>query len=104
MTVRTIEIPTPGCAQRRGSSSLSFPPKSGMAGRLAALARRGWHAYWQRRTRRATLLLLASLDERTLRDIGLNPSEITSVVYGAPDRIRGYTTGCPLRGGALPRA
>jgi uncharacterized protein YjiS (DUF1127 family) len=104
MTVRTIEIPTIGCAQRRGSSSLSFPPKSGMGARLAALARRGWHAYWQRRTRRATLLLLASLDERTLRDIGLSPSEITSVVYGAPDRIRGYTMGCPHRGGTLPRA
>jgi uncharacterized protein YjiS (DUF1127 family) len=103
MTVRTIEIPTPGCAQRGGSSSLSFPPKSSMAGRLGALARRGWQAYWQRRTRRATLLLLASLDERTLRDIGLSPSEITSVVYGAPDRMRSYELGCPHRGGTLPR-
>ena len=104
MTVRTIEIPTIGCAQRRGSSSLSLPPKSSMAARVATLARRGWHAYWQRRTRRATLILLASLDERTLRDIGLSPSEITSVVYGAPDRIRSYAVGCPHRGGTLPRA
>jgi uncharacterized protein YjiS (DUF1127 family) len=104
MTVRTIEIPTTGSAQCRGSSSPSFLPTSSMAARLAALARRGWHAYWQRRTRRATLLLLASLDERTLRDIGLSPSEITSVVYGSPDRIRSYELGCSLRGEMRPRA
>src|SRR5438128_1078751 len=50
-----------------------------------------WHAYWQRRARRAAVELLHSLDDRTLHDIGVGRSEISSVVYGRPgDRTRRY--------------
>jgi uncharacterized protein YjiS (DUF1127 family) len=50
-----------------------------------------WRRYWQRRAKRATVELLHSLDDRTLRDIGLSRCEITSVVYGrAGERTRCY--------------
>ena len=50
-----------------------------------------WRRYWQGRAKRATVELLHSLDDRTLRDIGLSRGEIQSVVYGRPgDRTRSY--------------
>jgi uncharacterized protein YjiS (DUF1127 family) len=56
--------------------------------------RNAWHRYWMRRAQRATVLILQSLDDRTLRDIGISPSEITSCVYGeALDRRRRYCFG-----------
>ena len=65
--------------------------------RLAALLRRGWRTYWERRTRRATLHILYSLDERTLRDIGISPSEIESCVYSGDCRRRRYHEAWPWR-------
>ena len=64
-------------------------------GTLAARAGRkittAWRAYWQGRARRATVELLHSLDDRTLRDIGVGRSEISSLVYGRHgDRTRSY--------------
>jgi uncharacterized protein YjiS (DUF1127 family) len=47
-----------------------------------------WRAYWEWQRRRTTVRILAALDERTLRDIGINPSEITSYAYGDPDQRR----------------
>jgi uncharacterized protein YjiS (DUF1127 family) len=56
---------------------------------LPSLAIRGsrmiaaaWQRYWDTRARRATVEILHSLDDRTLRDIGISRGEITSVVYG----------------------
>lgn len=50
-----------------------------------------WRGYWQRRAQRATIHLLDSLDDRTLHDIGIGRSEITSAVYGRRgDRARCY--------------
>ena len=40
------------------------------------------------RAQRATVLMLRSLDGRTLKDIGIDRSEIESVVYGRPDDRR----------------
>jgi uncharacterized protein YjiS (DUF1127 family) len=61
--------------------------------RTADLLGRAWGAYWERRARHAAVLLLRSLDERTLRDMGVTRGEIESVVYGAPrERRRSY---CP---------
>jgi uncharacterized protein YjiS (DUF1127 family) len=48
-----------------------------------------WQAYMRWATRRATARILHSLDARTLKDIGINESEITSIVYGTDgDRRR----------------
>jgi uncharacterized protein YjiS (DUF1127 family) len=49
--------------------------------RSRAGARRYWRAYWNWRARKATIRILQSLDDRTLKDIGVHPSEITSLVY-----------------------
>jgi uncharacterized protein YjiS (DUF1127 family) len=57
---------------------------------LARFAARWWRGYWDWRAREATIVILRSLDERTLRDIGINPSEICSCVYGKGDRRRAY--------------
>jgi uncharacterized protein YjiS (DUF1127 family) len=57
----------------------------------ATLVRRAWHAYWDWRARQVTLHVLRSLDDRTLRDIGVGPAEIESFVYGNQDeRTRTY--------------
>jgi uncharacterized protein YjiS (DUF1127 family) len=49
-------------------------------------------ATWRhRRAQRKTVRILNSLDCRTLKDIGVAPGEIESMVYGDPrDRIRLY--------------
>ena len=72
--ISTAERDTPTLAARAGS-------------RIA----KAWHTYWQWRARRAPVDLLHSLDDRTLRDIGVGRSEVTSLVYGRPrDRTRCY--------------
>jgi len=69
-----------------------------LTARAVAIARRGWRTYWERRTRRATVLILCSLDERTLHDIGISRSEIESCVYGkGGDRRRRYHESWPWR-------
>jgi uncharacterized protein YjiS (DUF1127 family) len=49
---------------------------------------RVWQGYWEWQRRRTTVRILSALDERTLRDIGISPSEITSYAYGDPDQRR----------------
>jgi uncharacterized protein YjiS (DUF1127 family) len=49
--------------------------------RAAALLRRARERYGDWRARRATINILRGLDERTLRDIGIDASEIRSLVY-----------------------
>jgi uncharacterized protein YjiS (DUF1127 family) len=50
-----------------------------------------WHAFVTWQAKRATIALLYELDERTLKDIGLDRSEIVSVVLGTEgERIRSY--------------
>ncbi len=53
-------------------------------------SRNGWREYLQRRRLKATIFTLRGLDDRTLRDIGLDRSEIESVVHskGAGRRLR----------------
>jgi uncharacterized protein YjiS (DUF1127 family) len=46
------------------------------------LTRRSWTRYWARRAERATVAILRGLDDRALKDIGFDRSEIESVVYG----------------------
>jgi uncharacterized protein YjiS (DUF1127 family) len=50
-----------------------------------------WRAYWARRARRASIVLLSSLDDRTLADIGLARCEIEGVVREkSKHRLRHY--------------
>ena len=58
------------------------------ARQIAELLRRCWDAYWSWRARRMTLNILRTLDDRTLKDIGLSASEIASAVYGREDHRR----------------
>lgn len=50
------------------------------AGRMAARFKAGWQAFLLRRRLKATVFTLRGLDDRTLSDIGLDRSEIESVV------------------------
>jgi uncharacterized protein YjiS (DUF1127 family) len=49
---------------------------------LGGILKRGWDAYWRRRARQTAIVMLHSLDDHCLHDIGLDRSEIESVVYG----------------------
>jgi uncharacterized protein YjiS (DUF1127 family) len=74
------------------SASHSLALSTGL--RLAHRLKDLWRAFWAHRARRASIVLLSSLDDHTLADIGLARSEIESVVreksraklrYYAPD-------------------
>lgn len=72
------------------TSAISRTPAT-PAARTNRIVKRWWYAYWDRRARQATVRILHSLDADTLRDIGVNPSEIESFVYGTRgDRVRCY--------------
>ena len=59
---------------------------------VAAAAGNWWHAYALRRERNAAVRELRALDDRTLKDIGINRSEIEWVVKGQDDtRLRDAT-------------
>lgn len=76
-------------------------PSGGDADRTLPLVfalRRFWSAALDWRERRATVALLQSLDRRTLKDIGIDPQEIESLVYGDEDRRRRYNAGWRLAG------
>jgi uncharacterized protein YjiS (DUF1127 family) len=48
------------------------------------MTQRVWTRYWTRRAERATVAVLQTLDDRTLEDIGLDRSEIESLVLATP--------------------
>ncbi len=57
--------------------------------RLSEGVRSAWAGYWIRRAERATVFVLHKLDDRTLKDIGMDRSEIELVVYArARDRFQ----------------
>jgi uncharacterized protein YjiS (DUF1127 family) len=59
--------------------------------RRPGLFARLWDRYRAWRAQRETVRLLHSLDGGTLRDLGISPREIESLVYGeGHDRIRQY--------------
>lgn len=61
-----------------------------LGARFTSIAARAWRNYWNWRARQATIVILRGLDQRTLHDIGISPSEIESCVYGKRDRRRRY--------------
>ena len=75
----------------RGSRPSALSSGQGPAGTL----RRWWCALWAARARRGTVALLRGLDDRTLQDIGVERSEIESLVYGrSGERVRTYQPQC----------
>jgi uncharacterized protein YjiS (DUF1127 family) len=71
-----------------------------LVSQLAGLGARVWTTWRQRRARRRTVHLLNALDCRTLKDIGVSPGEIESMVYGDPrERTRPYRNDWQDRGG-----
>ncbi len=65
-----------------------------LALRFALAVVPGWYMYRMRRAKRLTIRILQSLDHRTLKDIGIDPSEIESAVHGRTgDRVRPYEPG-----------
>lgn len=64
-----------GTADAPGQEPVFWP-------RVSRQVRKAWSAYWQRRAQVATMAVLSSLDDRTLKDLGLHRSEIGSLVYG----------------------
>src|SRR5215813_15241877 len=65
-----------------------------LATAVAATAGKWWRAYALRRERNAAARELRALDDRTLKDIGINRCEIDWVVDGQDDtRLRDATAG-----------
>jgi uncharacterized protein YjiS (DUF1127 family) len=65
-------------------------PPATDAARVTGLVRKAWRAYWDWRARRLTVMLLSSLDARTLHDIGVSPGEIESLVRCGGSHRRRY--------------
>jgi len=81
----------------RGGAASKLQP-AGLLGSLALAIARLWHSYWHWRTDRALLLLLQSLDERTLMDIGVTRRELSSCRRrGAPPSNLDCTTAAGRR-------
>ena len=50
-----------------------------------------WVGFRSRLAQRQTVRILNRLDGATLKDLGINPRDVKSVVYGdGEDRLRGY--------------
>jgi uncharacterized protein YjiS (DUF1127 family) len=59
--------------------ALTWHLPSSLSPRLTGAVRRLWSAYWARRRERATVVILNSLDDRVLKDLAIDRSEIESV-------------------------
>jgi uncharacterized protein YjiS (DUF1127 family) len=56
---------------------------AGSVGRkVADMTQAAWNLYWTRRAERAAIAVLGALDDRALKDIGVDRGEIESVVRG----------------------
>jgi uncharacterized protein YjiS (DUF1127 family) len=83
--MRTATTPHP---QR---APLPLTLSAALANYVRRIVRAWWRDYCDRQARKATLIILKSLDERTLRDIGITASEIESCVHNKLcDRRRRY--------------
>ncbi len=62
------------------------PARSGVTTQVANFIVTSWRKYRQQRRLRATMHILHKLDNRSLKDIGLDRSEIESAVLGLSGR------------------
>lgn len=63
---------------------VSEPPTIARSGRMSVTLRAAWERFWIWKAARATVFILHALDDRTLKDLGMDRTEIESVVYGQP--------------------
>ena len=76
----------------------------GLSASLVAAIRATWHSYRTARAKRLSVAVLSGLDRHTLKDIGLTPGEVESVVYGQPgDRLQQHDDRWPSTRAAPPR-
>lgn len=84
--------PAASLATNRGDRSASFGAIVAAVGSaIAAAARRAWQRWREQRDLRRTVVALAELDERTLKDIGVSGQEIGSLaaeLAGRAERSR----------------
>jgi uncharacterized protein YjiS (DUF1127 family) len=62
--------------------ALSRHPASGMAAGAGARVKIAWRGFRKRMRIRDTIAQLRTLDDRTLKDIGIHRSEIVSIGWG----------------------
>jgi len=65
-----------GRSASAGAAECKFPNLR----RAAEIMRSAWHAYWKWRYRDMTLRLLRSMDKRLMRDIGVDPLHLRSIL------------------------
>jgi uncharacterized protein YjiS (DUF1127 family) len=82
----------PALAPRPCSEHLTTSRAARLAGRIRCSLSTVWRNYWRRRVDRAAIFMLQSLDNRMLKDIGIDRSEIASVVRDVGDGRRGRRT------------
>ena len=70
------------------STYQTWKRQQGLAQRLGSALADAWTAYWNYRAERTTALILQSLDNRTLKDIGMDRSEIESVAHNPASERR----------------
>ena len=51
----------------------------GLTSRVQRVVSRAWSGFWRRRSMKATIRVLNGLDDRMLKDIGIDRSEIESI-------------------------
>jgi uncharacterized protein YjiS (DUF1127 family) len=72
------------------SSPIAAGAATPFAARIAERVLGRWEAYLLRRMQRASVQMLRGLDDAALKDIGIDRSEIESVVYKGCDRARHF--------------
>jgi uncharacterized protein YjiS (DUF1127 family) len=76
-----------------GHQWLALAPLAGWpeTRRRRSLLSQLWVGFRSRLAQRQTVRILNRLDGATLKDLGINPRDVESVVYGdGEDRLRGY--------------
>ncbi len=83
------QVPSPDQWLMALAPLAGWPEAAAESHRFPAL-RRLWTRFCTWYARRATERVLSALDRDTLKDLGIAPSEIASLVYGEDDRSRHY--------------
>jgi uncharacterized protein YjiS (DUF1127 family) len=76
------------CTHTLQASHTARPGRRTAAQAASDFLKQWWKALWLYRARRGTVMILHSLDDHSLNDIGISRSEIESVVYGKPGERR----------------